>query len=242
VSQVPDDARTDVQTTLEWVLRQRVERFEGSGITVAHEGDAQGRATVLVPAGIDINLVKAAITSTPLLEIRLVEAGPVPAGFRDQLAQHATAVAGTAEIFRRWELTAYTGHLSFDAHGSPVRTVTPGPTRVESYYLVRRTPVLTVRDIETAKAVTGPDGGPAITMTLNDTGAARLEQVSGQNVGRSLAVIVNGNIVMAPRIDARLSRDISIKQSGCTAEEAERLVEAIRWHAVIESLTIAPRK
>jgi preprotein translocase subunit SecD len=236
-AQVPDTARTEAQTTLEWVVRQRVERLGLPGIKVAREGDMRDRVTVVVAAGIDVNQVKTAITSTPLLEIRLVERGP--ASSRQGLEQGPSGVADADfEVLSKTELVE-TGHLRWNADGSPVRTVT-GPTYVDVYYRVRRTPVATAQDIESVQTTTASDGTPAITLSFNDAAATRMEKATAENVGRLMALVVNGSLRLAPRIDAKLSHSAVIAGVRFTTDEAGRLAAAIRWRTAIESLTIEP--
>ncbi len=53
-----------------------------------------------------------------------------------------------------------------------------------------------------------PGGGPALHLVLTDAAAVRLAKVSRANVGRTLAVVVDGQVAMEPVIRAELGADV----------------------------------
>jgi preprotein translocase subunit SecD len=86
---------------------------------------------------------------------------------------------------------------------------------------------------------------PAVAFSLKPDGASRFETVTGENIGKPLAIILDGKIQSAPTINARIS-DQGIIQGQFTVEEAEDLVIILRAGALpagiktLENRTIGP--
>jgi preprotein translocase subunit SecD len=86
--------------------------------------------------------------------------------------------------------------------------------------------VLTNRDIAAASVVTLPSGF-GVEVHFTDAGAAKLRSVTADNVGRLLAIIVDGKLLAAPAIRSAVAQ-IGVMSGQFTREEAERLAEGIR--------------
>ena len=87
--------------------------------------------------------------------------------------------------------------------------------------------VLTNSDIATAQLVAGSTTstfGVAVTFTAD--GAARMARASGSHVGRPLAILIDGEVVMAPVIRSAIGASALISGSFSRAE-AERIVAGI---------------
>lgn len=66
-------------------------------------------------------------------------------------------------------------------------------------------------------------GRPAVTLTLTDAAAARLETMSRAHLDRPVAMMVNGECVAAPVVRSPLSRLVMI--TGLSEGEAQGLVD-----------------
>ncbi|WP_162787269.1 SecDF P1 head subdomain-containing protein [Notoacmeibacter marinus] len=69
---------------------------------------------------------------------------------------------------------------------------------VEPATLLGPSDVLSVGDVEWTTE--GTKRSPGVNVVLTPGGAEKYERISTDNVGRTLAIIVDGKIVMAPRI------------------------------------------
>jgi preprotein translocase subunit SecD len=84
-----------------------------------------------------------------------------------------------------------------------------------------------------------------VSFTLTPDGARRFEQVTGQNIGKQLAIILDGRLQSAPVINSRIS-DSGIIQGRFTPEEADDLVVILKAGALpagikyLEERTIGP--
>ncbi|MCX7784022.1 MAG: hypothetical protein N2318_10330, partial [Meiothermus sp.] len=61
-------------------------------------------------------------------------------------------------------------------------------------------PSLTNRDLDRVQAGQGESGRPALTLRLNREGAAKFARLTSANVGRRVAIVVDGRILIAPTI------------------------------------------
>jgi preprotein translocase subunit SecD len=69
---------------------------------------------------------------------------------------------------------------------------------------VEKSAALTDRDVEQVKLSKAPDGKPAVALILDQTAKLTLEDITSKNIGRRIAVLVDGKIVMAPTIKEKI--------------------------------------
>jgi preprotein translocase subunit SecD len=113
----------------------------------------------------------------------------------------------------------------------PGSSGTPGDTANTSYYLVRKVAAVTGRDLRNARTSLDENNQPAVSFTLNNEGGRKFGNVTGDNVGRQLAIILDGRVQSAPRIDSRISTDGRITGS-FTNEEVQNLSLILRSGAL----------
>ncbi len=94
----------------------------------------------------------------------------------------------------------------------------------EKVYL-HKTVELTGADIEVAR-VAGEAKDLSIEVTFTDGGAKKAAKVSAGHADRPLAVLVDGKVIAAPVVRAKLGRTVRIT-GHFTAEEAAKLVKGI---------------
>jgi protein-export membrane protein SecD len=118
-------------------------------------------------------------------------------------------------------------------------------------YLVRREAEMTGGSIATAQAQVGLEQtNPAawgVSMTMSAKGRADFARVTGNNVGRNLAIVLDGQIASAPVIRDRIpSGQASITGGNFTTETAKDLAIVLRAGAlpvpvkVIEERSVGP--
>ncbi len=84
--------------------------------------------------------------------------------------------------------------------------------------------VVTNSDIASARLVEGGTFSVAITFTAE--GAAKMSRASGGHVGKPLAILIDGTVVMAPVVRAAITTSAVIS-GDFTRAEAERIVAGI---------------
>lgn len=172
---------------------------------------------VQLPGVSDVARAKEIIRNTALLELKIVEDGP--AATREDLLESRNGVTPP-------EMEVVSG-----AAGG----FEPGAAST-AYYLVRRVAAVTGRDLRNARPSLDEFNQPAVSFSFNREGAARFGEVTGANVGRNLAIILDGRVQTAPRIESRINAEGRITGS-FTQQEASDLSLVLRSGALPASLT-----
>src|SRR5262245_54455285 len=120
----------------------------------------------------------------------------------------------------------------------------------KSLYVVKRSPEMTGGSIATAEARIGLDqtnpGAWGVSMTMTPKGRADFARVTGNNVGRQLAIVLDGKINSAPSIRERIpSGDASITGS-FSIDQSKDLAIVLRAGAlpapvrIVEERSVGP--
>jgi preprotein translocase subunit SecD len=169
---------------------------------------------VQLPGVTDVARAKEIMGKTAQLEFKLVEAGPAPK--EDLLKQYNGTLPGEMEILP----------------GSAGSGADAGTT----YYVVRKVAPVTGQDLRVAKPGLDENNQPAVHFELKPAGATKFGKLSGENIGRYLAIILDNKVVSAPRLDGRITDQGRIS-GGFTAESANDLSLTLRSGALPASLT-----
>src|SRR5215467_14950263 len=120
-----------------------------------------------------------------------------------------------------------------------------GNAATTTYYLVRKVAAVTGRDLRSARPSLDENNQPAVQFTLNTEGGRKFGKVTGENIGRQLAIVLDGRVQSAPRIDGRITTDGRIYGS-FTQEEVQNLSLILRTGALparldyLQEQTIGP--
>jgi preprotein translocase subunit SecD len=211
----PNVAQTLREEAVEQARQTIERRVNELGVTepsIAQQGTDQ--ILVQLPGVTDVDRAKEIIGSPGILELKLVEQGPA-ANREDLLRSTGGVVPPDMEV------------LSGSGGGSGA-----GPL----YYMVRRVPAVTGRDLRTARVQLDENNLPAVGFSLNPAGAAAFARVTGENVGRYLAIVLDKTVQSAPSINSRIAGDGQIS-GGFTQEEAQNLALILRSGALPATLT-----
>jgi preprotein translocase subunit SecD len=191
------------------VIRTRCDQL-GVFCDVRREGGAgSNRLALRVSGAPDAERVKRVLLAQGLLELRPVVSPPNPA----PIATYATRDAALAAAGANQDVLPY---LESEPEG-------------REFIVVERTPVITGRHLRNAEAVAAPpvDDAYFIDFSLHPEGAARLGSWTGANVGRYLAVVLNGRVRSAPFIKSQITEDGQIAGM-FTKEQAEDVALTLR--------------
>ena len=195
-------------------IERRVNELGVTEPSIAQQGANGDEILVQLPGVTDVDRAKEIIRSTGLLELKIVEQGP--AATREALLVNGQEPAGMEIV--------------------PGSSGTPGDTANTVYYLVRRVAAVTGKDLRNARPTIDENNRPAVSFTLNTDGGRRFGTVTGENIGRSLAIVLDGRVQSAPRIDGRITTDGRITGS-FTQEEVQNLSLILRSGALPATLT-----
>jgi preprotein translocase subunit SecD len=202
-------------------IRNRIDQLGVSEPLLQRQGAE--KIVVELPGVDDPDRIKNLIKVTAMLEWKLVKAGPT--------AEEATLLQPT------------NGQVPDDAE-----VVRGDPKRGQGgYYLVNKVSVVTGKDLRTVRTTKDEWGGDAVSFTLNSDGGARFEQATGENIGKLIAIILDGKVQSAPIVEDRISRaQGGIIRGRFTAQEANDLVIILKAGALpagikyLEERTIGP--
>lgn len=114
------------------------------------------------------------------------------------------------------------------------------------YSLVTATAAVTGADLENARVVMmGENGYPEVSFEFNAEGSKKFGQLTGANIGKELAIVLDNTVQSAPTIQARITKQGRISGT-FSAEEARALAIVLKAGAlpapvkVIEKKTIGP--
>ena len=196
-------------------IDRRVNELGVAEPIIARHGANDEQILVELPGVTEVARAKDIIRETALLELKLVEAGPAPT--REALLQPYNGQAPS-------DMEVVTGA----SDGSSGTTGT-------GFFLVRKVAAVTGNDLRSASVGLDENSRPAVMFSLKPDGARKFAQVTGQNVGRSLAIILDNKIQSYPRIDQRIAGDGRISGS-FTQEEAADLALKLRSGALPASM------
>jgi preprotein translocase subunit SecD len=207
--QLREEAVVQARQTIE----RRVDELGVAEPSIAQQGAAGDQILVQLPGVTDVNRAKGIIQSTGLLELKLVEQGP--ASTKEALMPGGVVPQGMEIV--------------------PGSSGVPGDSS-SMYYLVRKVAAVSGTDLRNARPTMDENNLPAVSFTLSSEGGRKFAQVTGDNIGRYLAIILDGRVQSAPRIDGRITTDGRIT-GNFTTEEAQNLSLILRSGSLKASLT-----
>ncbi len=218
-SEVEASEVSELMGVLRAVIETRVNRLgtEENAVYVEQSsivsGEKRERLIIELPGVTDVALAVAEIGKTPLLEFKLIDAEKYEK--QNELIELASNSSGT--ISTDANLLA----SSIAAIGDP--------------YIVTG---LTGRYLESSRLeFAGGAGGqavnePVVSIKFNAEGGKLFADITRDNVGKALAIFLDGQIISAPRIDEAIVGGTAIISGGFSPEEAKSLAENLNFGAL----------
>jgi preprotein translocase subunit SecD len=202
-------------------IRNRVDQFGIAEPEIIPEGD--NRILIQLPGIKDPERAKNLIGKTALLEFKVV----------DDEASLDDALRGNVP---EGDIIAY---------GS--RTDKSTGQKGSQPYLLKNKALLTGASLETAKVqISDRYGEPNVSIKFNSQGAADFERITGENVRKRLAIVLDGVVHSAPVIQERISGGQAQITGSFTMDEARDLAIVLRAGAlpapvnILEERTVGP--
>jgi SecD/SecF fusion protein len=149
------------------------------------------------------------------------------------------------------QLAAIGGIFMFSHKAQEYPTVDGGTESVYSLFLVEDQAELTGGVVEEAKANLGPQGStsagqPIVNLSMNSDGARKWSIVTGSNVGRKVAIVLDNKVHMAPNIREKISGGGTLIEGFANINEAKDIAIVLRAGAlpapveIIEERVVGP--
>lgn len=196
-------------------IRNRVDEFGVAEPVFQREGD--DRLLIELPGVSDKEKMRVMglIKSTAMLEFKKVIAGPF---------------TSEAEALKQ-----YNGVLPQDL--SIVKWSAKARVEGANVSVLESANVFTGRDLKIAKRSQDNWGRPAVSFSLNSSGASRFRTFTAANIGQKLAIVLDDKIISDPVIQDVLSFDSQIT-GNFTTEQADDLALKLRSGALPAPLTM----
>ncbi len=188
-------------------IRRRVDELGVAEPVITTHGVTGDQILVQLPGYEDVERAKEIIQATAQLELRLVQGGPV----LDET-------------------------LLPPLNSSLQNLTTVLPTGATAWYQVNRVASITGRDLRNARqGIDFQTNTPNVEFSLHADGASRMRDFTGANVGRQMAIVLDGEVVSAPVIQSAIYDQGQIT-GNFTVQEALDLALVLRAGALPASL------
>ena len=194
-------------------IDRRVNALGVAEPNISRYGQSNDQIMVELPGVTEVERAKDIIGKMALLELNIVEAGPAP-------SQEAL-------------LQAHGGQVPADME---VVSGAAGAQGGTEFYLVRKIAGVTGSDLRGASPTIDENNRPAVRFLLTGDGARKFGKVTGENINRMLAIILDGRVQSAPRIEGRITDEGRITGS-FTSDEVNDLSLVLRSGALPASMS-----
>ncbi len=109
-------------------------------------------------------------------------------------------------------------------------------------YLVKEIPILNGSQVIDAQVAFDQSNQPIINFTLNTSGARIFGEFTGKNVGKRLAIVLDGKVYSAPNIRERIGGGSGQISGGFTTTEAGNVAIALRSGALPASVELLEKR
>ena len=204
--------REQAVTQARETIDRRVNELGVAEPNISLYGQTADQILVQLPGVTDVARAKEIIRNTAVLELKIVEAGPAPSQevllqqFGGKVPEEMAVIQGAAA----------TGDSSF--------------------YMVRKVPAVTGRDLRAARTTIDENNRPAVGFSLTNEGARKFGKVTGENIGRLLAIVLDSRVVSAARIETKINDEGRITGT-FTPQQVADLALVLRTGALPAGLT-----
>src|SRR5918993_3975129 len=194
-------------------IDRRVNALGVAEPNISRYGQSNDQIMVELPGVTEVERAKEIIGKMALLELKIVESGPAPS--QDALLQ------------------AHGGKIPADME---VVSGAAGAQGTTEFYLVRKIAAVTGGDLRGASPTIDENNRPAVRFLLTGEGARKFGKVTSENINRLLAIILDGRVQSAPRIEGRITDEGRITGS-FTSDEVNDLSLVLRSGALPASMS-----
>ncbi len=120
--------------------------------------------------------------------------------------------------------------------------ILPSVNEGEGYYVVKKAAVVTGDMLTDAQTQFDQNGNPAVGFTFNTTGARLFGAHTAANVGKLFAIVLDDEVISAPRIQTAILGGSGIITGRFSVEESGQLAILLRAGALPASLKVLERR
>lgn len=209
-----------------------------NGVIVVRLSDAERAATDTRTMQQSLEIIRRRIDAVGTREPSISRQGS------DRILIQVPGVGSTAEVKA---IIGTTAQLTFQPVVNPTNdpNADPGPNNIllpaadqeGVYYILERAPVVAGEDLVDAQPAFDQNGQPAVSFRFDTTGAVRFGDYTANNIGALFAIVLDGKVISAPRIQSHIAGGSGIITGSFSIEESTNLAVLLRAGALPASLT-----
>ncbi|OGR92465.1 MAG: protein-export membrane protein SecD [Elusimicrobia bacterium RIFCSPLOWO2_01_FULL_59_12] len=220
------------------IIRNRVDQFGVAEPLIARQGERW--IVVQLPGIKDPERAKELIGKTALLEFRLVDDSGALSKLTSALGDKRMSMTQYLDLQQKGQMPKDLARLIPEGY-----EVLLG--RESRYVVVRSSPELTGSTLVDARVELGGQFGyPTVSIEFNPEGTRLFAAVTEANVGKNLAIVLDGSVQSAPVIRSAIPDGHAVIEGTFSSEDAKLLSTVLRAGAlpapvrVIEERTVGP--
>jgi preprotein translocase subunit SecD len=214
-----NDIRDQAVRQAQQTINNRIDAFGVSEPVIQRQGLNSSRIVLQLPGVDDPERVKELIKNTALLEFRFVAYPP------------QGAAASEAEILQH-----FNGQLPDEMELFPQEVKGEnGESAGTVFVALEKRRIVTGRDLRTARPGLGQFNEPVVRFYLSKEAGKAFGEATGANIGRRLAIVLDGKVQSAPVVQGRI-QDEGVIEGQFTQTEVEDLVTVLRSGALPASI------
>ena len=208
------------------IVRNRIDQYGVGEIPITRQGEKW--ISVQLPGIANPEQAEALIGKTAMLEFRLVKT--------DAASQEAVS-----KIYELEEPFNNDGTLTAEAKKLMPEGTVVMKSKDGSYLPLTDTVAVSGADLEDARVTAGEYGYPAVSFQFNSDGAKKFGNLTGANIGKRLAIVLDNTVQSAPNIQSRISSQGQITGQ-FKMEEARQLAIVLRAGALPAPVSIIEKR
>jgi preprotein translocase subunit SecD len=214
-----NDIRDQAVRQAQQTIQNRIDAFGVTEPVIQRQGLNSSRIVLQLPGVDDPERVKELIKNTALLEFRFVAYPP------------QGAAASEAEL-----LEHFNGKIPDDMEIFPQEVKgEKGVSTGTVFVALEKRRIVTGRDLRTARSGMGQFNEPVVRFYLSKEAGKVFGEATGANIGRRLAIVLDGKVQSAPVVQGRI-QDEGVIEGQFTQTEVEDLVTVLRSGALPASI------
>jgi preprotein translocase subunit SecD len=239
VTMQPDQRAFYEQTAIDTTLNRLRGRIDALGVAeplVQKQGVRGERILIQLPGVEDPERIKNLLVAPANLEWKAVTYPPGVSNMSDWLPPDSEEIA----------IARFGGQLPDDTMLFPQERISDfDDSRTVLWWPLKRVSVIGGSDLQTAFRSAGEWGDPAVSFQLTQDAGKRFDKATRENIGRKMAILLDGKVISAPVIKGNI-RDSGVIEGGFSITSAEDLALSLRSGAlptkvsIIEERTVGP--
>lgn len=154
--------------------------------------------------------------------------------------QIVVEIPGVANVNQAIDLIGRTAQLSFHEEATP-SSLTSTPSSLLALWPKKTD--LTGKNLKRSEInFDQKTGKPTVALEFDNTGAKLFEEITGRNVGKTVAIFIDDQLISAPRVSEPISGGQAVIQGDFSLEEAKRLSIALNAGALPVSLKVIEQR